>query len=310
MAGFPPGVNKSAYKSSAKRCFVVDCVDVTNYKKEMKAQHRPNQGLQIVRKSSGKSMRAFAEAAGVSYGMIQLIEAGKRRITPTLARSISAFTGCDPEGLMAGKATDQQGRSYTKELFVEWQSTEATQEDVEWVADYMSKCVRLLLLSSATDSTGKRHAYHFREVCGHLSKAIEEITARLSLADSLKASLATTATAGEWEKRTLGQARRDYDGLPKWKDVDVASQSDDEQVEVRVTLFPLWQSPYGPWKGKILDKPMRLAEAKIELRLPWRADVVAIICPYHYTLGRIADTDPLVVWGDGGSFRGRAGSAS
>lgn len=76
------------------------------------------------------SQSKFARLVGVSEPLINAIEAGQRKLTPSIARKISLSTGASSDSLLKkrGKPETLYGKQYTVEMYKQWKAPSSDEE--------------------------------------------------------------------------------------------------------------------------------------------------------------------------------------
>ncbi|MBJ7391337.1 MAG: helix-turn-helix transcriptional regulator, partial [Chthoniobacterales bacterium] len=215
--------------------------------------------LRNVRKSAGITLERLALLTGASESALQKIEHGALVLKAQLAVQIGAVTGCNPDKLMKGKATDYFGQKYSQASFKAWSTNQSPDaiHIARQAADRAAILVRALILCSAGDQR-RTTPHQYRGVVVQLSDAIATILetsklARMPLLSRFNEALEALAEPGDWKILELGDVRSLYGKYPKWKDCDRPTLGDKSMVEVRTTIIPVWNrlaGVVGKKKGK------------------------------------------------------------
>jgi transcriptional regulator with XRE-family HTH domain len=91
----------------------------------MKKKTKHKHPLAQLRKALGKNQRSFAGIIGISESYVRLMEQGKRKVPPAIARLLMLLFGCDPRSVVKDKALLEHllpRDAPLEELIQEWES--------------------------------------------------------------------------------------------------------------------------------------------------------------------------------------------
>jgi transcriptional regulator with XRE-family HTH domain len=230
------------------------------------------QALKAVREITGLSLRDFAAKVGSSFGSLQMAETDNRKLTIKLAKKISAFAGCDPESLLRGEILNRAGALFTAQSFEGWSSACLKPGEIDKAVSLMKRSIETFIGVAAIDSASEAHPHRFRQITAKISMAMDDLLKEYSLVDSFNARLAEAVIPGEWHRQTLGQCRTQFNLICEWRNWDSSANADDFEVQIRRTVYPLWQPPYSSWLGAGFATPEAIIEkfkVRLELSAPW-----------------------------------------
>jgi transcriptional regulator with XRE-family HTH domain len=230
------------------------------------------EALKNLRAMTQLSLRDFASMVGSTFASLQTAETNKRKLSPKLARKISAFTGCDPDSLVRGELLERTGAPFTDESFQRWSSAYLTPDEIDNVLSITTRAIETILGVSAIDPSGEVHPHRFRQITTKVSMVIDDLLKEYSLVDSFNTRLAEAVIPGEWESITLGQCRLKFKHTCEWRHWDSPDHSDDYKLQIRQTDYPLWHPPYSSWLDKVsapLEAVFKKFKVRLELKAPW-----------------------------------------
>ena len=232
----------------------------------------PGEALRNLREMTGFSLRDFAAKVGSASASLQSAEANARKLTLKLAKKISAFTGCDPDSLVRGELLDHVKAPFTADSFKRWSSAYLAPNEIDDVISTATKAIETILGVSAIDSSGEVHPHRFRQIASKLSMVMDDLLQEYSLVDSFNTRLAEAVSPGDWETVTLGQCRLKFKHTCEWRHWDSPDQSDDSEIQIRETYYPLWHPPYSSWLSHVSAPPeavFKKFKVRLDLKAPW-----------------------------------------
>ena len=250
-----------------------------------------NSALRELREITGLTLNQFCKQANVPYSVVQMAEAGARRLSKKMARQISVSIGCDPKRLMDGIAVSLSGQPYTEATYKTWISSAVGSVELREAIQLTTRAVELLVSAAANDASGKSYPHRFREVVARLSMSVDEILEKFGLRDLLNIRLAETADQGKWCKTNLGELRKQFQDVPEWKAWDSSGMSADEELSFRKTLYPVWSPLFSYLPCSTRDASasvMRKFNLKLELKAKWIPGRETAI---HWTEWQILEKD-------------------